>query len=105
MRAGPGQGEREEVGAADHADLVLAVLGRLLAGDGQRLGEVLADHRALRLELGLAREHDVEAARQRAARQALPGLAAHDHRLAEGQRAEAAQVGRRAARAGRRRGR
>ena len=92
----PRQGEREEVGAADHADLVRAVLGGLLAGDRQRLGEVLADHRALRLVLGLAREHDVEAAGQRAERggrlsQVLRPMITG---LPSGQRAEAAQVGR-----------
>src|SRR5581483_10451227 len=48
---------------------------------------------ALGLEGGVARDDEVHATVQRPPRQAFPGLAAHDHRLAERQLAEPAQVG------------
>ena len=54
---------------------------------------VRANHGAGRPEGPVAGKHDVGPAGEGAARKALPGLATHDHRLAERQAAKAGEVG------------
>ena len=75
----------EDRSAADDRDVTFSCLR-------DRFLDRTDDFRAGRIPALLARQHDMAAAGQEAG-QALEGLAAHDHRLAHGQRLEALEIG------------
>jgi hypothetical protein len=76
--------QHEDVGAADHRGF-LAPCGRQCFGYGH------GPLRPWRLPVAIAGEHDVAATGQGRI-EAFEGLAAHDHRLAVGERLEVPQV-------------
>jgi hypothetical protein len=80
------QEQSVDLGPADHRNLAVT-------RQRQRLIHRMDGFGPFRLPVRIARQHDMPPARQRA-RKALEGLAAHDHRLAHGQRLEALEVGR-----------
>ncbi|MCY1356125.1 hypothetical protein D9M69_425670 [compost metagenome] len=88
---GPGKALGIELGAADQHQLRSACVARPGVGalDGSfQAGE---DFRAFQHQSFLATDHQVEPARQRAAK-GVPGLAPHDDRLAEGHGLEVLEV-------------
>lgn len=64
-----------------------------MAGPVNRFSGIVNDFRALGPPRAIACEYDMPAPRQQA-RQALEGLASHDHRCSHGQRLEPLEVGR-----------
>ena len=91
-----GQGGFEQGCAADDADFVHVFFFGRLAGDFDGFVQGRADQGALGHAFGLiglvAGQHQVQTAGQGAQRQAFPGLAPHQARLADGDGLETLQV-------------
>jgi hypothetical protein len=83
-----------ELGAADDADLIHARRFRHRAGGSEHGGEIGVNPGVICFEIGITREDKVLATGQRLLRQRVPGLAAHEHGLADGGGFETLHVGR-----------
>ena len=85
-------GGGEHVAAADHHDLLRAALFGVLPRGLDRRVQAGGRHRARRGPAGFAGQHDIGAVLERLADR-LIGLAPHDDRLADGERAKMREVG------------
>src|SRR5262249_41942117 len=90
---GHGYGRAEYIVAADHQDFICPGLLRGASGQRDRFIQARRHNGAGRREIGIARQHDVEALVENLGKR-LKGAAAHDDRLAKRNFAELLEIGR-----------